>query len=158
MSTFDSKHFPRRLLLRQGVSVSLGFIVLPQLLGGGGNLASRSLLALAATPKPTSASKSLIQGPITVTIRFTAKANQAQALVARLTQALPGIRNAPGCRYAQLYVISGNPNQAILFKGWDSDNAQDNYLKLEQSSGRLAQLLDLVEGEPRVEYWDFQVT
>ena len=94
--------------------------------------------------------------PITVTIHFTAKPQQSEALVNQMTQALSDARQAPGCRYAQVYVMADAPKQVVLCKGWDSRSAQTQYLKWEQSSGRLAKLLALVEDEPRVEYWEFQ--
>ncbi len=156
----DSDFQPsRRQLLSQGVNASLGFILLPQFLGGGGKILERqSLRTLATTPGQVLASKPLGQNPITVTIHFIAKANQAEALVNQLTLALADAREAPGCRYAQVYTILDNPNQVVLFKGWDHRDAQETYLKWEQSSGRLAKLLALVEGDPVVEYWEFQAT
>lgn len=155
----------RRQLLSQGINASLGVMFLPQLGGGGGMFLERrsqskhppeSLLTLANPPLQASASETVSQGPITVTIHFTAKANQAKALVAQLTQSLPQIRQAPGCRYAQIYILADHPNQVVLFKGWESRIAQAKYLQWEQSSGRLAKLLALVESEPMVEYWTFQ--
>jgi len=160
----------RRQLLSQGVNAGLGLMLFPQLSGlGNGNwrMEWRSLLSLATAPtqKPGSATvgqATASQAPITVTIHFTAKPNQAEALVAQLRRALPQARQAPGCRDAQLYLVSDQPNSAgqqskiVLFKSWDSRSAQAQYLQQEQRSGQLAKLLALVEGEPMVEYWEFQ--
>ena len=142
----------RRQLIRQGCTVSLGLGLVPYFPSEAAQTWSLSWLAKNVLASPA------VDRPITVTIHFTAKSGKSEVLTHWLTQALTEARNAPGCRYAQVYVIADNPNQVVLFKGWDSRNAQDKYLKLEQSSGRLSQLLALVEGEPTVEYWEFQAT
>jgi quinol monooxygenase YgiN len=154
----------RRQMLGQGLSASLGLMLWPQQSDpqrsehGGKLLAARSLLSLTSNPSKTPVPETLNQVPITVTIHFTAKANQTETLINQLSQALPDARQAPGCRDARLYITASNPNQIILIKTWDSSNAQNEYLRWEQSSGRLAKLLALVEGDPRVEYWELQAT
>ncbi len=153
--SYKSQQYSRRQLLSKGVDSSLGFMLLPQMSiwGKGSTLRERtSLLALVTT----SVSTTVRETPITAIIHFTSKPNQVEALVAQLNQALPSARKAPGCRYAKLYIVADTPSKIVLCKGWDGRQAQDQYLKWEQSSGRLAKLLALVEGEPMVEYWDFQ--
>lgn len=148
----------RRQLLSQGINASLGVMFLPwQGLGKDQRLERRSLLTIATTGGGSSSvSASISPTPITVTIHFIAKPGKAKALTTQLTGALPDARSAPGCRYAYVYVMAENPNQIVLFKGWDNRTAQAKYLQWEQSSGRLAKLLALAEGDPSVEYWDFQ--
>lgn len=144
MSKNSDAQRSRRQLLHQGMNAGLGLMIFPQIWAG---------ISKPFEGRPLGKN----EGPITVTIRFTAKANQADALVKQITQALPAARQAPGCRYAQAYVIPdgipGNPLQVVLFKGWDSLDAQRNYLQWEQSSGQLSMILSLIEGEPVVEYW-----
>lgn len=143
----------------------MGFMLLPRLSEGLGRLLdqpqpsklpSESLVTLATTPVEASNAAALSQGPITATIHFTAKSGQLETLTAQLTQALNQARKAPGCHSAHLYLSADEPQQIILFKAWERRIDQDNYLREEQSSGRLAQLLALVEGDPKVEYWEFK--
>lgn len=94
--------------------------------------------------------------PLIVSIHFAAKAGQTEALVQWLTQSLAGARSSVGCRFAQVYIQASPPQQIVLFKGWDSRQAQAHYLDWERNSGRLAKLLALVEEEPRVEYWELR--
>jgi len=155
----------RRQLLSQGMNAGLGLMLFPQLPGlanGRWRMRRRSLLSLAAAAGQKPSSTKSNQGPITVTIHFTAQADQSEALLIQLRQALPKARQAPGCRNAQLYVVSapssssGQSERVVLFKQWDSRSAQAQYLQREQRSGQLAKLLALAEGEPVVEYWEFQ--
>lgn len=141
----------RRKLIQHGFAMSLGLGILPHLSAEFVEALPLSQLAtkeIASLPKENK--------PITVTIHFTAKPHQAEALVNHITQALPKVRKAAGCRYAQLYVIADHPNQVVLFKGWDSRKTQSQYLQSEQRSGRLGKLLTFVEVDPIVEYWEFQ--
>lgn len=151
----------RRHVLSQGMHASLGFALLlkQRSTGSGGTLQPRSRLASATTPRQASnqasSSEAFNQVPVTVTIHFKAKPGQTEALATELTQAMEDARRAPGCRHAQVYVTS-NKAQVVLFKGWDNLAAQAQYLQQEERSGRLANLLTLVEGDPTVEYWEFQ--
>lgn len=149
--------FPRRQLLSQGMNISLGMMFLPQMLSGESQPRIRqSLIALASTADGGNNSEAVRQDPITVAIHLKAKKGKIEALTTHLIQILSDARQAPGCRYAQIYVIADHPNQIVLFKGWDSQNDQTTYLRNEESSGRLAKLLALVESEPMVEHWEFQ--
>ncbi len=154
MSPNDAPQPSRRKILTQGINAGLGLLLLPYPLTGQ-LVERRSLLSLNNAKQP-STSQQFPQGPITATIHLTPKPNQAEALITQLTQALPDARKAPGCRYAQVYVTANNPQTVILFKGWDNPDAQAKYLDWEQSSGKLNKLLELVEGEPIIEYWALQ--
>lgn len=96
--------------------------------------------------------------PINVIVRLTARADNAKQLIHHLQQILPEARQAEGCSHVSIHTRLNNPRQIILFKVWESYEAQKNYLDWEQQNGMLAALEALLDGEPSIEYWALKRT
>lgn len=146
----------RRQVIVQAFQASLGLAFLPHGTQGDRTpLPGRSPWPFPlATSLPNPAPGNPITGnPITVVLHLTAQAATADALVAYLLEVLPTARAAEGCRHAGLHRPADDPRQVILFKIWDSHEAEARYLAWETSTGRLDKLLALVEPAPQVEYW-----
>ncbi len=90
--------------------------------------------------------------PVTVTIRLVAK--DREQTLQHLAHALPTTRNYDGCRYCNTLTHIDTPNEIVLIQGWDSRDAQQQYIHWRQETGALSELLALLVEPPAVEFWE----
>lgn len=84
-------------------------------------------------------------------VKFTAKADQGDALAQLLLDVANSVRDAPGC---QLYVINRaveEPESVWVTELWESQEAVDASLEVlstDAGKARLAEIMSLVAGPP----------
>jgi quinol monooxygenase YgiN len=96
--------------------------------------------------------KNMTTNPVTVTVKLVAK--EQNQTIEHLSRALPTTRNYQGCRYCNTYIQQDKPQEIVLIQGWDSRQAQQNYIQWREETGALAELLALLAEPPVVEFWD----
>jgi quinol monooxygenase YgiN len=90
--------------------------------------------------------------PVMVTVKLVAK--EQDKTIDHLSRALPTTRNYQGCRYSNTYIQQDKPEEIVLIEGWDSRQAQQNYIQWCKETGALDELLVLLTKPPVVEFWD----
>jgi quinol monooxygenase YgiN len=104
------------------------------------------------TTQPIKGTKNMNTNPVMVTVKLVAK--EKDTTIAHLSRALPTTRNYQGCRYCNTYIQQDKPQEIVLIQGWDSRQAQQNYIQWRKETGALDELLALLTEPPVVEFWN----
>jgi quinol monooxygenase YgiN len=104
------------------------------------------------TAQPVQETKTMNTNPVMVTVKLVAK--EQDKTINHLSRALPITRNYQGCRYCNTYIQQDKPQEIVLIQGWDSRQAQQNYIQWREETGALAELIALLAKPPVVEFWN----
>jgi quinol monooxygenase YgiN len=122
------------------------------LLGIAGFTAIAGNKVIAQTTAQSQETKTMTTNPVMVTVKLVAK--EQDKTINLLSRTLPITRNYQGCRYCNTYIQQDKPEEIVLIQGWDSRQAQQNYIQWREETGALAELLALLAEPPVVEFWN----
>jgi quinol monooxygenase YgiN len=122
------------------------------LLGIAGFTAIAGNKVIAQTTAQSQETKNMNTNPVMVTVKLVAK--EQDKTINHLSRVLPITRNYQGCRYCNTYIQQDKPQEIVLIQGWDSRQAQQNYIQWREETGALAELIALLAKPPVVEFWN----
>ena len=91
---------------------------------------------------------------IIITLEVTAKVGQEDALRMLFNETLPDTRKFEGCISVEAHSENSHPENIFLFEEWTSNSAYEKYLAWRGERGDLEKLMDLIQGEPVIRFFD----
>ena len=91
---------------------------------------------------------------VIITLEVTAKAGQEDTLRTLFNETLPDTRNFDGCISVEAHSENPHPENIFLFEEWTSRSAYDKYLGWRGERGDFEKLMDLIQGEPVIRFFD----
>lgn len=91
---------------------------------------------------------------VIITLEVTAKAGQEDALRTLFNETLPDTRKFEGCISVEAHSENSHPGNIFLFEEWASNSAYEKYLAWRGERGDLDKLMDLIQGEPVIRFFD----
>ena len=91
---------------------------------------------------------------VCITLEFTAREGQADALKNMLIETLPDTRAKEACVFVNAYTDQDDPNKIVLIEEWASREAHGEYLGWRAERGDFEKLGALVAGPPVTRYFD----
>ena len=91
---------------------------------------------------------------VIVTFDVTAKAEQEDALRTLFKETLPDTRKFEGCISVEAHSENSHSENIFLFEEWTSKSAYENYLAWRGERGDFEKLMNLIQGEPVIRFFD----
>jgi quinol monooxygenase YgiN len=86
--------------------------------------------------------------------RLRAQAGRVEELKAYLKAKFPQTRAFEGCRDITAYVDADDERSFVFVEHWDSRDAYQKYFAWRTETGVIAELLSMLDGAPRIRYFD----
>ena len=91
---------------------------------------------------------------VIVTFDVTAKAGQEDALRTLFKETLPDTRKFEGCISVAIHSENDHPGTVFMVEEWSSRSAYDKYLAWRGERGDFEKLMNLIQGEPVIRFFD----
>lgn len=95
---------------------------------------------------------------VIVTFEVRSKADKQQQMLEFLRGILPDTRAYQGCQGLTLLVDQDQPTSFVVHEQWDTRGHYEHYLAWRHSSGTVAAIAELLDGQPLVRYFDAAAT
>ena len=91
---------------------------------------------------------------VIVTLEVMAKVGKEDALRTLFNETLPDTRKFEGCISVEAHSENSHPGNILLFEEWTSRAAYEKYLAWRGERGDFGKLMDLIQGEPVIRFFD----
>jgi quinol monooxygenase YgiN len=71
-----------------------------------------------------------------------------------MVKILPDTRPYKGCVCIEFVRNQDNPAHLLVMEKWNSREDYENYFKWRMASGIMQQIADMIEGEPKLQFFD----
>ncbi|MDP7342681.1 MAG: antibiotic biosynthesis monooxygenase [Alphaproteobacteria bacterium] len=91
---------------------------------------------------------------VTIFLEIRAKNGTGDELLAMMKAVLPDTRNYDGCLGLDVYRNQDDRDVLVLVENFESKSHYEKYVAWRQETGGFQQLVDALEGEPSIRYFD----
>ncbi len=94
----------------------------------------------------------------TVILEAKTKSGTGNDVLAKLKELLPDTRSYDGCLSLDVYQQQDDSDTVVMVEQWESKSHYQKYLDWRMETGVFAQLVEALEGEPSIRFFDLTDT
>lgn len=91
---------------------------------------------------------------VRVVLQARAKPGSGNEVAAFFQSIMPGTRAYEGCKFAGIYQNSEDADDVVLVEAWESREHYERYLEWRRGEGVSARLKQVLDGEPRIGFFE----